>query len=1678
MLNVTKNISSFIKEQFPDIYRYDPSRKKPEKPEEAQFLIDFTKTYYDFVDATMDRDIPKLRDIDTTLANFLIFFKKKYLLNLPLTDANSDVADTRFIIKHIQDLYTRKGSEESLRLLFKLFYNTEIELYYPSIAIFKASDSVWEDKIYLEFFTINTMLDYPVSKGDKLTGSITGASGYVDEIIFINYSGTLAPVAYLSNVSGKFSNDDSIMVTRTSNTGITTSTSAGKLIRGSITALSILPGARDGQKLGEVLKVRSAKAGTGGTALVRELAEGNTSTIGFELDAGGFGYITPVSGNTVTLSNQVVILQQSLSPTIKVGDSLYSHGSVVSAISADGASIGTPANISGGGRVIEYQHPLVYINTTDQTQIQFLTYVYDQLVAATSSGVDAEMKAIFNTEVDGRRLGVLRDSITNGGYDSGTGLYSTAADAAKFLLYREDVVANTNTAGAAAKALIEDKLLPAVFATGIGYKFLILPDNGQANIKVSGDVTTEMNMVQIGDFNESASYEISSLDDASIEEVVFITDLVGDFINTKLQETVIATAMLQNKTYIIDDLGSTTQDHWHDAAGTSNTGPDYVVGDIFTSTAAAESVDGDGKVVDVDDTNYGMSGTSPLSGRETLYTKFKDAFTPLQVTIGTIDAIRVTQDVDSVYKNAVFSEVEYDPVSKFNKTNAVLTIDPSPNIQVGDIVTQIRTIDNPKALKDSDAPALITDYEVKGRCVGDEEGTNNFKFVQLSFYDFVPTSGVGNELIIEKNNSKHTITKVSRDANSLPMGRNAIVSTTASLLSDQITKVTPVKSGFQYDNGEEVDLLRSVTAGNFVAGLEYIITGLGEDQESAQAFANIVDPELVTVPESGILPVGTVFTATGAGTGTGTADTLVARAKLTTLGQGQKGGSWQDATSFVSNNTKVLHDNYYYQEYSYDIASIINSDKYTTLVDDIVGVAGTKMFSSPLINTSNDILSLKMDAELKVWNINSAAYITSTSAATYTTDATPEIVTISNVALADPRTVNIANNVGIVDTDFSVICAPDPDIKVGDVIRISGELGTGDDQATITGLPTEDSPVFGFYLLLGQFYTVSSIDVTADFGLTAPDVTGFTLVNALDGSAVVTTPGKLEGLTFSKVAFSLTCSETEMRIGDKVTMHSSSDDSTQEYYVSSIDDYEFRRQNRGPADIPSFLSDDRGLTYTGVTAFTLVRGDGDGKILQSAPIYFAILSAGLTFTRFTETDGVKIYTTDAPLVNMGDISFTLNIDDTDFSVTSSVGKNIAVGDRIQISGDNTGTGSITGYTSDKKYMVSSIDAGTASNVTGFTLFDPPLITSFDTLAGASSWWDPIGTVVKDGKQWFTNPNPDQGPAAGSNGATGSGARAGVFTDTGLTDVSVSSTRHSAPRGHSGPVVCINPDDTKFGLALFLEDFYGTGALSYVLWELGRQPDDLDPILFAFAPNRVEGHDVVLRMDVEGGILKCYADDVLITWIGGSTTYDISALAPGLLNSTLHGMSVDVNGDGPQTDAMKLGTVPFERQGNIPCAIYPTLILPYGGTVVTTPGTLAGLTYTRFAGTKTDDELHATIIELETEYNAQAGGEISFTLNIDDSNFSVTSSVGKNIAVGDRIQISGFNTGTGSITGYNNNSGKYMVSSIDAGTAPNVTGFTLVSATADEGSVVTTSGTLAGLTYTRINAQPTVPFFTP
>jgi hypothetical protein len=877
MLSVRDHISPTIAEQFPALYR-----------EEGDFLVEFVKAYYEHNESIMDRNVPKLRDVDTTLASFLIFFKKKYLQSLPL----DTVVDTRFIIKHIQDLYKRKGSEESLRLLFRMFFDEEIEVFYPSTAILKPSDSIWGGAIYLELKPVNTVDDYPIQRGDKLQGDVSGASAFVDNIIFVNFSGTISPIAYLSNVSGTFISDDAITVTRA---GV--SHAHGKLVLGSISENIIQNTSRSpGQVLGDKVKLVSTASGSSATGTISEVSTTTSGTIDFIKEDGGFGYVIepPEDVNDVSISNQALIVAgtttiDSIKPGQHIEVDAGSSYTVDPITGAVGAGTGT---ISGAGKVVAYNHPLLYVRTnrqdptpvsTPHTKAEFLSFVSAQfaLIAAGNSTANKKMLAILNidTEDTAYRLG----DISNSGYDFITSRYITLDDSDIFALYVAGTLTNT-----AHTNWIEDRLLPAIYAQGFGYKFDALPASEFVDITIGSN--TSVRISTIAGYNATANFEVANIDNT--EQVRVITDFIGDFADKPLAVIINATAMQNPGIYEIETLGTTNFTNFGAA--------DNNIGTRFTASGPAT---GTGTVTDVVATNYGMSGTLIVEdfNAETLNTRIKDAFNSKQIKIGSIASINVTSS-GSDFVNDVFSEIEYLDVARFDKRDTILTFaNPDFLIEVGQIVTQVVRIEDPSFETDD-----LVDYTAKGRFL--KRDGNDFYFRQLSFYDF------DEAFSISVSNNSYVLTNVRPDMTSLPMGRNAVITGDASYLEGQIERVDVTNTGYRYKDNEVV----------------FIRNSSGQD---------------------------------------------VATAIVRTLGPGKTEGKWSSSTSFLSDSTKYLHDNDYYQEYSYDISTVIDPEKYTQLIKDTVGVAGTKVFSSPLIN-SNSNLNSTLDVEFQIWDLTSEDYVT------------------------------------------------------------------------------------------------------------------------------------------------------------------------------------------------------------------------------------------------------------------------------------------------------------------------------------------------------------------------------------------------------------------------------------------------------------------------------------------------------------------------------------------------------------------------------------------------------------------------------------------------------------------------------------------------------------------------------
>jgi hypothetical protein len=123
-------VSSLVKSQLPEFVR-----------EDYNTFVNFLQAYYEYVEST-DVDLKTVRDLDTTLDSFIQYFKNELATNLPYS-----TVDTKFLLQNIKQQYLAKGSEASFKLLFRILFNKEVTVDYPSKQILRASDGRWNQDV-------------------------------------------------------------------------------------------------------------------------------------------------------------------------------------------------------------------------------------------------------------------------------------------------------------------------------------------------------------------------------------------------------------------------------------------------------------------------------------------------------------------------------------------------------------------------------------------------------------------------------------------------------------------------------------------------------------------------------------------------------------------------------------------------------------------------------------------------------------------------------------------------------------------------------------------------------------------------------------------------------------------------------------------------------------------------------------------------------------------------------------------------------------------------------------------------------------------------------------------------------------------------------------------------------------------------------------------------------------------------------------------------------------------------------------------------------------------------------------------------------------------------------------------------------------------------------------------
>lgn len=185
--SVERYISNFVENQFPQFYQ-----------EDGPTFILFMKAYYEWMEQTGNpvgeaRQLFNIRDIDNTTEDFLEHFQKKYLYGIPF----DIISNKRFLLKHILDVYRSKGTIYCYKLLFRLIYDEDVEVYLPGNDIMRVSDGNWYVPKYLEVTDNDVMKDWV---GKTIVGTTSNTFAVVENYVQERYNNDIVNLVYITNV--------------------------------------------------------------------------------------------------------------------------------------------------------------------------------------------------------------------------------------------------------------------------------------------------------------------------------------------------------------------------------------------------------------------------------------------------------------------------------------------------------------------------------------------------------------------------------------------------------------------------------------------------------------------------------------------------------------------------------------------------------------------------------------------------------------------------------------------------------------------------------------------------------------------------------------------------------------------------------------------------------------------------------------------------------------------------------------------------------------------------------------------------------------------------------------------------------------------------------------------------------------------------------------------------------------------------------------------------------------------------------------------------------------------------------------------------------------------------------------------------------------------------------------
>ncbi len=162
--------STLVEQQLPEFVREDYPK-----------FVTFLEKYYQWLQ-TNDQVLSAIqsfsnsKDLDLASDFYLNIIKSELTPYFP----EEILLDKTKLLKFVNQYYRSKGTPSSVKFLFKILYNEDIEIYYPKEEILKTSDGKWVLPLALRIDTDDNNIFNIV--GTKITGSLSKATAIVESV--------------------------------------------------------------------------------------------------------------------------------------------------------------------------------------------------------------------------------------------------------------------------------------------------------------------------------------------------------------------------------------------------------------------------------------------------------------------------------------------------------------------------------------------------------------------------------------------------------------------------------------------------------------------------------------------------------------------------------------------------------------------------------------------------------------------------------------------------------------------------------------------------------------------------------------------------------------------------------------------------------------------------------------------------------------------------------------------------------------------------------------------------------------------------------------------------------------------------------------------------------------------------------------------------------------------------------------------------------------------------------------------------------------------------------------------------------------------------------------------------------------------------------------------------------